>query len=351
MPNKGFTLPTGLKAGPLTIDATTGAISTSGNVRVTGAGQFVGTNAPGGAPSPAPSPTYAIAANTTAVNEGSAVLFTVTTTNVANNTVLYWTTNSVTGTVNASDFSDSATSGNVTISNNTATFTRTMAADLTTEGSESFAIQLRTDSTSGTVQATSGNVTVADTSLSPVYADSYSLTGTYGGVNLTGAILRSKYQTTVNGETRTFYYLDRNGDGANSTADQISHADLQRIFTNNASGTGQGDMSALTANLSLVGGGTVTVMLPTMPTPGDSVINLVNNSAANLTTDLAAIWDSVANANGANGSPPGWASTTAYYWSATPYIKNYHGLLYMSVGRVSQSGDINLNYAALRVIL
>ena len=47
MSNSGFNLPGGLKVGPLTIDATTGAISTSGNVRVTGAGKFVGTNAPG----------------------------------------------------------------------------------------------------------------------------------------------------------------------------------------------------------------------------------------------------------------------------------------------------------------
>ena len=55
MSNSGFNLPTGLKAGPLTIDAATGAITTSGNVRVTGGGTFVGTNAPGSAPILTPS--------------------------------------------------------------------------------------------------------------------------------------------------------------------------------------------------------------------------------------------------------------------------------------------------------
>ena len=51
MANSGFNLPGGLKAGPVTIDATTGAITTSGNITARG---WSGTNAPGGAPAPAP---------------------------------------------------------------------------------------------------------------------------------------------------------------------------------------------------------------------------------------------------------------------------------------------------------
>lgn len=109
-------------------------------------------------------PTYAITANTYAVNEGSTIQFTVTTTNVANSTVLYWTTSQVTGNITTADFSDSTVSGNVTITSNTATFTRTLAADLTTEGGESFAIQLRTDSISGNIRATSNTVVITDSS-------------------------------------------------------------------------------------------------------------------------------------------------------------------------------------------
>jgi len=112
---------------------------------------------------------YAISASTSSVNEGSSVTFTVTTTNVDSGTTLYWSTNTVSGTVNASDFSDSATSGSFTITSGSGTVTRTLANDLTTEGSESFQLQIRTGSTSGTIVATSQTVTISDTSTAVTY--------------------------------------------------------------------------------------------------------------------------------------------------------------------------------------
>ena len=105
--------------------------------------------------------TYAISPSATAVNEGQTVTFTVTTTNIANGTTLYWDT---TGGVNAADFTDNAVSGNFVVNNNTATFTRTLANDLTlnqTEGTETFQIRL-SDGTS--IVATSATITVTDTS-------------------------------------------------------------------------------------------------------------------------------------------------------------------------------------------
>jgi hypothetical protein len=108
---------------------------------------------------------YSITSNISSVNEGNSVGFTVTTGNVSNGTILYWTTS---GNVSSGDFSDSATSGNITISNSGATITRTLAADATTEGTEYFALQLRTSSVSGTVVATSANVIVNDTSIEPL---------------------------------------------------------------------------------------------------------------------------------------------------------------------------------------
>jgi len=113
----------------------------------------------------AATPVYAISASAASVNEGSSVIFTVTTTNVDSGTTLYWTTNTVSGTVNASDFSDSATSGSFVITSGSGTVTRTLANDLTTEGSESFQLQIRTGSTSGTIVATSSTVTISDTSI------------------------------------------------------------------------------------------------------------------------------------------------------------------------------------------
>lgn len=111
-----------------------------------------------------PTPTYEILANTVLVNEGSAVTFVVTTANVANGTVLYWTNS---GTTVAADFTDNQNSGSATINNNSALIVRTLAEDLTTEGSQTIVLQLRTTGLSGTIRDTSQVVTVYDTSVTP----------------------------------------------------------------------------------------------------------------------------------------------------------------------------------------
>jgi len=141
-------------------------------------------------------PTYSISPSTTSVNEGSSVTFTVTTTNVSSGTTLYWTLNTVSGTINSSDFSGGATSGSFTITNGSGSVALTLANDVTTEGSESFQLQVRTNSTSGTIVATSSTVTINDTSAPlysyAVYADLQSgsttvsaqgSAGTYGSYN------------------------------------------------------------------------------------------------------------------------------------------------------------------------
>lgn len=107
-------------------------------------------------------PTYSVVPSTLLVNEGSSVTFTVTTTGVANATVLYYTT---TGAASAADFTDSSLTGSFTVNNNTASITRTLSSDRTTEGSDNFAIQIRRTSTSGTIVATSDTVYINDTSL------------------------------------------------------------------------------------------------------------------------------------------------------------------------------------------
>jgi len=112
-------------------------------------------------------PTYAIAPNVNSVNEGSSVIFTVTTTNVPNATVLYWTNS---GTTTGPDFTDNANSGNVTISGNSATITRALTNDVTSDGSETIILNLRTSAISGPIVATSSTVTVNDTSKAPSYA-------------------------------------------------------------------------------------------------------------------------------------------------------------------------------------
>jgi len=107
-------------------------------------------------------PTYAISGSPTTVDEGSTVTFTVTTTDVADGTTLYWST---TGTVDAADFTDGQMTGSVTINSNTGSIDRTLENDLSSgEGSETFQLQLRTGSVGGTIVDTSNTITVNDTS-------------------------------------------------------------------------------------------------------------------------------------------------------------------------------------------
>lgn len=107
---------------------------------------------------------YSITPSTSSVNEGSSVTFTISTTSVSSGTTLYWTTNTVSGTINASDFDDASLTGSFTITNNSGSVVRSIANDVTTEGSESFQLQIRTESTSGPIVATSSTVTINDTS-------------------------------------------------------------------------------------------------------------------------------------------------------------------------------------------
>jgi hypothetical protein len=117
-----------------------------------------------------PAPVYAVSPSTASVNEGSSVTFTVTTANVPDGTTLYWSLNTVSGTINTSDFTGAAVTGSFTITSNAGSVVLTLANDVTTEGSESFQLQVRTGSTSGTIVATSSTVTIGDTSLNlPVY--------------------------------------------------------------------------------------------------------------------------------------------------------------------------------------
>jgi len=127
--------------------------------------------APPPPPPPPAVPTYSIVGSPTVVDEGQSVTFTITTTDVPNGTVLYWTTNAPTGeelnTPSAGDFTDGLTQGSITINSNSATLVRTLVEDSATEGDETFVIKIREGSTSGAVLATSNTIIIADTSQSP----------------------------------------------------------------------------------------------------------------------------------------------------------------------------------------
>ena len=114
-----------------------------------------------------PPPSYSVVSRANSVDEGTGLgtAFDITTTNVANGTTLYYT---VTGSVTGADFaSGSLPSGSFTINSDAGTVSFDLQADTLTEGSENYALQVRTGSISGTIVATSNTVTINDTSTSP----------------------------------------------------------------------------------------------------------------------------------------------------------------------------------------
>jgi len=108
--------------------------------------------------------TYRAVPRASEVDEGvaNAVPFDIYTTGVADGTTLYFT---VTGTVTGADFVGGVLpSGSFSINNNAGTVSFGLVADGLTEGTENYALQVRTGSTSGPIVATSALVTVNDTS-------------------------------------------------------------------------------------------------------------------------------------------------------------------------------------------
>ena len=112
-------------------------------------------------------PSYRIFSSATSVNEGSSVTFTANANNVETGTTLYY---DITGSVGiaSADFTNNSLSGSLVISGSFdlgfGSTTLTLANDLTTEGTETFNMNLRTGSISGPIVVTSSTITISDTS-------------------------------------------------------------------------------------------------------------------------------------------------------------------------------------------
>jgi hypothetical protein len=123
---------------------------------------------------------YTLTPNVSTTNEGTTISYTVTTTNLPNGTVVYYTNS---GSTQAADFVDGVNSGSITINSNTASFSRSVSNDVLTEGPESVQIVLRTGSTSGPLVASSTNIIVNDTSLTGI---TYQITASQSGTQPEG---------------------------------------------------------------------------------------------------------------------------------------------------------------------
>ena len=114
-------------------------------------------------------PTYSIVGSPDSQDEGLDVDFTITTTNVPNGTVLYWTIAPEPGETQpvSADFVGGSLTGTVTINNNAGSFYITINLDQSTEGEEVFVMQLRSGSHSGTFLTQSQSIFINDTSTTP----------------------------------------------------------------------------------------------------------------------------------------------------------------------------------------
>ena len=123
--------------------------------------------------SQAPPASYTASASANDVDEGSPLTVTVTTSNVADATTLYWTA------TNSTDFGTS--SGSFTITNNTGSFTVTPTADSATEGEETFDVEIRIGSIEGTIVDTLTSITINDTSQGAAITADYTINVTNVG--------------------------------------------------------------------------------------------------------------------------------------------------------------------------
>ena len=123
---------------------------------------------------------YAISPNASAVNEGDTITYSISTVGVADGTTLYWTNS---GTTTGVDFTGDSNSGSFTITEGSGTFSKVLKNDYLAEGDETIIVDIRTGSTSGPIVATSGTVSVADTSIPVVdqygYFEQQLVAGTY----------------------------------------------------------------------------------------------------------------------------------------------------------------------------
>jgi len=161
-----------------------------------------------------PTPAYSITESSTSVSEGNSVSFTVNTTDVGAGTTLYFSTGGAS--VDTADFSDGSLTGSFNIvstgsTTGVATFTRSIATDFLTESSESFTIQIRTNSTSGTIVATSSTIDITD--VVPSFSAAVSSTTVDEGGSITITISGTNipdgtYHRTIEGVSGTISSSD-----------------------------------------------------------------------------------------------------------------------------------------------
>jgi len=161
-------------------------------------------------------PTFDIQPNKTTLTEtgDTTVIYTVNVGSIGGGSgTVYWTAR---GTASSADFADQLMSGTLSVVNNSATLTRTIAVDSIEESSETIIMDLRINSITGTVVATAPTVTIS----APVYSIVPNVTTAIRGTVVNYTVTTTNfgsgtlYWSTATGNTTTFadtYGLPKTG--------------------------------------------------------------------------------------------------------------------------------------------
>ncbi len=219
----------GVSGGPDGVDGTltlsVSELKAAGAFTIESANVNIGRIEPAGVPANA---TYSIVPNFGTINENQNVTFTVNTTNIPNGTQLYWTIAGGPG-FTGSDFTDGQSSGSFFINSNAGTVVRALAPDYVTEGSEFFVLEIRINSTSGQIVATSPTISVNDTTVTQRISLTSNITSTSTLRNL--AVARGWDQTSRLEFTVEpgYYVLGTFNFNYNRTDSPIKHRDVAAL--------------------------------------------------------------------------------------------------------------------------
>lgn len=168
-----------------------------------------------------------ITADKATVSEGGVVVFTVNVEGLPDGSTIYWTTQSLNGTITTADFTDNIVQGSATVAAETATITRGILFDGTAEAGDAFRILIRTDSVTGPVvlgsalvEIIQSTVTVQPNQLQPYAASE--------GDTITWSV-----STTFIENGTVLYYTIANS----STADFTTDANSGSFTINNSAGS------------------------------------------------------------------------------------------------------------------
>ena len=269
----------GTEGGNITFDGTSYGLNDTIPVRLSGNNLIV--KGLGGALlQSTPAPSYSIGVSTTSVNEGSSVNFTVNVTAVSAGTTVYYST---TGTTNAADFGDGSLTGSFNIvgtgaTTGVATITRSLASDTVSESQETFNIQIREGSTSGTVVATSPTITVNN-------VDSYyTITPSAASVN-EGSSVSFTVNTAGVSTSQPLYYSTNGTANAADFTDNSLTGSFSLVSTGSTTGVGT-IVRAIATDFDTESGEQFSITVRTGSTSGPGVTTSSNVTIGDVTPTI-----------------------------------------------------------------